>query len=247
MEKLLAMKDDPRYDLIILDTPPTRNAIDFLEAPERLVEALDGPAIRWFIQAFDKSRKLSLNLVAQSVAMVLRGVGKLTGGGFLEQMAELISDLNDLFGGFKERAERVSRAFRSEDVAYVLVTSPAPLAIKEIEYFAERLHDDRMTSDAFVVNRVHAPPGGMPNEAEIDAAARRHGVALHDGAATRVMRAVDDESRLAELDALHLSELDALRVRVSASNVPLVRVPALPSDVHDVVALAGIARVLCPE
>jgi len=83
------------------------------------VEALDGPAIRWFIQAFERDRKFSLNFVAQSVAAVLRGVGKLTGGGFLEQMAELISDLNDLFGGFRERAARVSAAFRQGDVAYV--------------------------------------------------------------------------------------------------------------------------------
>src|SRR5205085_9741777 len=116
MKKLLAMQEDPQYDLIVLDTPPTRNALDFLEAPDRLVAALDGPAIRWFIQAFDKSRKLSLNLVAQSVAVVLRGVSKLTGGGFLEQMAELITDLNDLFGGFRERAARVAAAFRAEDV-----------------------------------------------------------------------------------------------------------------------------------
>src|SRR5215471_2408444 len=158
MEKLLAMKEDPRFDIVVLDTPPTRNALDFLDAPGRLVEALDGPAIRWFIQAFDRSRKLSLNLVAQSVAVVLRGVSKLTGGGFLEQMAELITDLNDLFGGFRDRAARVAEAFRAEDVGYVMVTSPAPLAIREVAYFAERLKDHGMRSDGFVVNRVHARP-----------------------------------------------------------------------------------------
>jgi anion-transporting ArsA/GET3 family ATPase len=247
MEKLLAVKDDPLYDLVILDTPPTRNALDFLEAPERLVEALDGPAIRWFIDAFDKSRKLSLNLVAQSVAVVLRGVGRLTGGGFLEQMAELISDLNDLFGGFRERARRVSASFRSPEVAYVLVTSPAPLAIGEIAYFAERLSQQGMQSDAFVVNRVHEAPPCRPTEPQIADAALRHALSLGGDAPSRIGRAVDDEIALAARDGKHLAELEAVRARLSVAGSPLVRVTALPSDVHDVRTLGGIAHILCPD
>lgn len=246
MEKLLAMRDDPRFDLVILDTPPTRNALDFLEAPDRLVEALDGPAIRWFVQAFDKSRKFSLNLVAQSVAVILRGVGKLTGGGFLEQMSELISDLNDLFGGFRDRAARVAAAFRAPDIAYVMVTSPAPLAIREIAYFAERLKDHGMGSDAFVVNRLHAAPRGRPSVDEIREAVARHALLLADGAPERILRAVEDEIALASRDAHHLAELEAVRARLGVTGSPLLRVVALPSDVHDVRTLTGIAGVLCP-
>jgi anion-transporting ArsA/GET3 family ATPase len=247
MEKLLAVRDDPRYDLVILDTPPTRNALDFLEAPERLVEALDGPAIRWFIDAFDKSRKLSLNLVAQGVAVVLRGVGKLTGGGFLEQMAELITDLNDLFGGFRERARRVGASFRSPEVAYVLITSPAPLAISEIAYFAERLSQHGAQSDAFVVNRVHEAPPCRPTELEILKSVQRHGLSLGTDAESRILAAVEDEIALAIRDGKHLAELEAVRARLSVTGSPLVRVRALPSDVHDVGTLGGIAHVLCPE
>jgi anion-transporting ArsA/GET3 family ATPase len=247
MEKLLAVKEDPRYDVIVLDTPPTRNALDFLEAPDRLVEALDGPAIRWFIQAFDKSRKLSLNLVAQSVALVLRGVGKLTGGGFLEQVAELITDLNDLFGGFRERAKRVSEAFRAPDVAYVMVTSPAPLAIREIAYFSERLRDLGMRSDAFVANRVNRAPRQRPTEAQILEGVRSHGLSLRADAPSRIARAVQDEFALADRDARHLVALEQVRAKLSATGAPLIRLPALPSDVHDVRTLSGIAAVLCPE
>jgi anion-transporting ArsA/GET3 family ATPase len=246
MEKLLAMKDDPRFDLVVLDTPPTRNALDFLEAPERLIEALDGPAIRWFIQAFDKSRKLSLNLVAQSVAVVLRGVGKLTGGGFLEQMAELIADLNDLFGGFRDRAARVAAAFRAPDFAYVMVTSPAPLAIQEIAYFAERLDERGMRSEAFVANRVHVAPRAEPSLEQIDLALSRHGVALRDGAAPRIAHAVADEAALAASDDRNLAALIEVRARLGRASAPLIGVRALPSDVHDVGTLAGIAGVLCP-
>ncbi|HVW27904.1 MAG TPA: ArsA-related P-loop ATPase [Polyangiaceae bacterium] len=246
MEKLLAMKEDPRFDIVVLDTPPTRNALDFLDAPGRLVEALDGPAIRWFIQAFDRSRKLSLNLVAQSVAVVLRGVSKLTGGGFLEQMAELITDLNDLFGGFRDRAARVSEAFRAPDVGYVMVTSPAPLAIREIAYFAERLSEHRMRSDGFVVNRVHVAPPVVPTESDIRESVRRHRLPLDLDGPSRITRIVADEVALAERDERELVELDRVRERLSMSGSPLVRVRALPSDVHDVRTLIGISGVLCP-
>jgi anion-transporting ArsA/GET3 family ATPase len=245
MEKLLSVKDDARYDIVILDTPPTRNALDFLEAPDRLVEALDGPAIRWFIQAFDGSRKFSLNLVAQSVAVVLRGVSKLTGGGFLEQVAELITDLNDLFGGFRERAARVAAAFRGKDVAYVMVTSPAPLAIREVRYFAERLRDAGMQSDAFVVNRVNTAPPSRPGPAEIRAGLERHALSLGPDAEGRIAKALDDEIRLAERDAGNLADVTALRNGLSAS-APIVQLASLPTDVHDIASLAGIADVLCP-
>src|SRR5262252_544068 len=234
MEKLLAMKEDPRFDIVVLDTPPTRNALDFLEAPARLVGALDGPAIRWVIQAFDRSRRISLNLVAQSVAVVLRGVSKLTGGGFLEQMAELITDLNDLFGGFRERAERVAQAFRAKDVGYVMVTSPAPLAIREVTYFAERLTEHGMQSDGFVVNRVHVAPPLRPTEAEVREAGRRHALPLGADGPARIGRIVDEELALAERDTRHLEELEQVRARLSATESPVVKVPALPSDVHDV-------------
>lgn len=246
MEKLLAVKNDPRFDLIVLDTPPTRNALDFLEAPDRLVEALDGPAVKWFVQAFDRSRKFSLNFVAQSVAVVLRGVGKLTGGGFLEQMAELISDLNDLFGGFRERAQRVAAAFRGDDVAYVMVTSPAPLAIREVRYFAERLRDSGMRSDAFVLNRVHHMPPGNATEEDVRRAIARHALALGADAPARIVKAFGEEKELAAHDALHVAELEDIRARLSTSGAPLIRLPALPSDVHDVRTLLGIAAVLCP-
>ena len=158
MEKLVAVKNDPRYDLIVLDTPPTANALDFLDAPERLINALDSSAMKWFIQAFESSGKLSLNLLAKSAAVVLRGIGKITGGGFLEAMAEFITELNDLFGGFKQRAKVVQEALRGPDVAFVLVTSPAPMSIKEVLYFSERLASHGMPRGAFVVNRFRLPP-----------------------------------------------------------------------------------------
>jgi anion-transporting ArsA/GET3 family ATPase len=248
MEKLLAVKEDSRYDLIVLDTPPTRNALDFLDAPSRLMHALDGAAIRWFLDAFDKSRKFNLNFVAQGVAIVLRGIGKFTGSGFLEQMAGLIADLNDLFGGFKERALRVSEAFRGPEFGYVLVTSPSPLAIREVLYFSERLQEQGMRSDAFVINRLHRHPKVAPSVDEIEDAVTRHGLVLGTRAPQRILQSVNEELVLSELDARNLRELtNALRHESTEPAHPLIRIPALPSDVHDLATLAGVSAVLCPE
>jgi anion-transporting ArsA/GET3 family ATPase len=244
VEKLVAVKDDPRYDLIVLDTPPTANALDFLDAPERLMDALDSQAMKWFIQAFETSGKLSLNVLAKSAAVILKGIGRITGGGFLEAMAELITELNDLFGGFKQRAAIVQKILRSQDVAFVLVTSPAPMSLREVRYFAERLIAHDMPLGAFVVNRLHLAPA----VARVPATAAEAAVAIHaagldavlgeDGPAN-VVRAHADAFALAALDARNLKLLEDVR-----KTAPLVRVAELASDVHDVGLLAELADTL---
>jgi anion-transporting ArsA/GET3 family ATPase len=244
MEKLWAVKRSGGYDLILLDTPPTANALDFLDAPERLVDALDSAAMRWLIDAVQESGKVSLNLVARSAAAVLRGIGRLTGGGFLEQMAEFVSELNDLFGGFKERAREVAASLRGPDVAYVLVTSPEPMSIQEVLFFSDRLAEQGMPRDAFVVNRVHRAPPLRATEAEAGAALARQGVALGGGdGARRVVAAFDDEARLAATDAARLGRL-AEALAGMAPRPVRVDVPALPYDVHDLRSLAEVAGVL---
>ncbi len=155
MEKLYAVKDDPAYDLVLLDTPPTANALDFLDAPERLIAAFDSAATRWFVQAFESSGKLSLGLLAKGTAAILRGIGRVTGGGFLEQIAGFLTEINSVFGSWRERADKVATALRAPGVAYVLVTTPDPLSVREVLFFAERLKSLGMRRDAFVVNRVH--------------------------------------------------------------------------------------------
>lgn len=242
MEKLVAVKDDPRYDLIVLDTPPTANALDFLDAPQRLMEALDSSTMKWFVQAFESGGKFSLNLIARSAAAILRGIGRITGGGFLEAMAEFIGELNDLFGGFKERAARVEKALRGEEVAFVLVTSASPPSIQEVLYFAERLDEARMPHGAFVVNRFHMPPArAAEGVTEADAAEgiAARAVALETDAPARVVRAHADAVSLASLDARHLSVL-----RSAAGQTPVVRVAELETDVHDLALLAQLGAVL---
>lgn len=242
MEKLVAVQADPSYDLIVLDTPPTTNALDFLDAPDRMVQALDSAAMRWFAEAFQSTGKLSLNLLARSAAVVLRGLGRITGGGFLEAMAEFIVALNDLFGGFRTRAKVVEKALRSPDVAFVLVTSPSPMSINEVLFFSDRLVDSSMPRGAFVVNRVRQAPRALDgaDESAVRRELDKDGIGLDEGGAGRLLQAHADAVKLAALDARNLEGLAAR----TGGDVPIVRIPELPSDVYDVRLLAELASML---
>lgn len=243
MEKLYEVKSDPRFDLVILDTPPTSHALDFLDAPARLIDAIDGSAMRWFVKAFRSTGRLSFNLLARSASIALKGLGRITGRGFLEQIAEFVTELHHLFGGFTERAREVQRSLRGKDVAYVLVTSPSPMAIREVVYFSERLQSLGLSSDAFVVNRMHLPPEGMPDVAQIDEAVAHAAIASDDDFAERLHEAVRDEAVQAALDAHHLKLLD--RALDGAAKTALrVTVPAFPYDVHDLQSLNEVAKIV---
>jgi anion-transporting ArsA/GET3 family ATPase len=244
MEKVYALRDDPRYDLILVDTPPTANALDFLEAPEKLVGAIDSPAIRWFVEAMESSGKFSLNLVAKSTAILLRGVGKLTGSGFLEQVASFVSEINAVFGGWKARANTVSSALRGPSVAYVLVTTPDPLAIREVIFFAERLRSEKMRADAFVVNRVHPK---FPEHAE---GARVHEELAKLGLTTAIAAehcnaAMLDASKQGRMDSLKLIGLE--NAFEDSPNAARALVPCYPRDVYDLEALSELADILAPR
>jgi anion-transporting ArsA/GET3 family ATPase len=243
MEKVLVVRNDPRFDLIVLDTPPTSNALDFLDAPERLIEAIDSAATRWLVQTFERSGRFSLNLVARGVALVLRGIGRLTGKGFLEHLAEFVVELNDLFGGFRERAAAVATAFRSPDMAYVLVTSPAPAAIDEVSYFATRLREQGMSPNAVVVNRLQPNPPDA-DSTSVQALGRALGVQLSAEMTAQIERAAAGDRRRAAFEADQLASLEAL---LGPKRPEVFHVPVLAADVHDLSGLSRIAQLLLPR
>jgi anion-transporting ArsA/GET3 family ATPase len=246
MEKLQSLRDAGQYDLIVLDTPPTANALDFLDAPERMVEAIDSPAMRWFVQAFTGSKgggggKVVLGLLGKGSQLVLKAVSKMIGTAFLDQLAGFIAAINDLFGGFTERAKRVSEALRGPDVAFVLVTSPEPMAIEEINFFADRLRTFAMPRDVFVVNRVHVAPGERPSAEQIAKALEASSLPS-DAEFVSAVATAHEESRV--LSARDHHHLRALHLEDGGAAAPVVHVPAFESDVHDVGTLARVAEAL---
>ncbi len=243
MEKLHEVRKDEKWDLIVLDTPPTASALDFLTAPERLIDAIDSPAMRWFLQVFEGAGKEAFGLVGRGATVLLKGIGRITGLAFLEQVAEFVSGINELFGGFKERAEQVADALRSPEVAFVLVTSPDPLAIEEARFFSDKLRDAGMNREAIIVNQVHA----SIEEPSISVAAQIS--ELRDVLPPSV-DAADIHPRLTE--ALRAEREWAVSDRASVERLDeqigndtrIVEVPAFDEDVHDLAALAKVASYL---
>jgi anion-transporting ArsA/GET3 family ATPase len=239
MEKVLAVLQDPTFELVVLDTPPTSDALDFLDAPERLIEALDSPAMRWLVDAFEPKRKLGLSALARGIAVVLRGVGKLTGRGFLEHMAEFVTELNDLFGGFKERAREVAAAFRGSDFAYVLVSTPVPGALEEAALFLERLAASGLRGDALVLNRVYPRTERVPSLDEARAAAVAAGLPAE--LAPALVAALVDESTQGAVDR---AALDEYQTRLAARARLRLELPLLTGDPHDLSDLKELSARL---
>jgi len=236
MEKVLAVLKSGRYDLIVLDTPPTSEALDFLDAPERLVEALDSPAMRWLVQALQPSGGFSMRLLARGVAALLRTMGRVTGRGFLEDMAAFVGELNELFGGFKERASEVSRAFRAPDFGYLLVAAPSAPALEEARFFAERLRRSGLSADALVLNRVHAEVTPPPSLDALSALLGERGVAVQP---ERLLKAQADEHARADSEA---PEIEKARRLFPAEK--LWTVPVMAGDVRGLSDLAKVSRAL---
>jgi anion-transporting ArsA/GET3 family ATPase len=246
MEKLLSIKSDPSYDLIILDTPPTRDALDFLSAPERLVGALDSSLMSWLAQAFSPTKGLTLNLLARGVSRVLGVMGRITGRELLEQLAGFIVDLNDLFGGFRERANAVARAFRGPEFGFVLVSSTRQNAMDESLELARQLVSEGMALDAFIVNRVQQPAGSPSSEALGSALGARLGAALAGpDLLARIERVVAEQNAAAARDGERLQSLrQKLRALGTRPAPPVLPLPELRGNIHGVEALGHIARAL---
>jgi anion-transporting ArsA/GET3 family ATPase len=246
MEKLHAVRQRGVFDLIVLDTPPTTNALDFLQAPEKLIEAIDSPAMRWFIQAFSGAGKLGFNLVGRGAQMVFKGLGKITGGEFLDSVAQFITDINDLFGGFTARARAVSEALRSPEVAFVLVTSPEPLAVKEAIFFAEKLEEHGMRQQATVINRVIpllSEPHGSAEQVHSALAARLPQGTDVAAFETKLAQALDEERTRAVTCRVEVERLKAL----TGNKGLYIEVPAFDEDVHDLRALSRVGEFLTQD
>jgi len=240
MEKLHAVRHDERFDLIVLDTPPTTNALDFLDAPQRLVGAIDSPVMRWFVETLRSTP--GLGFVGRGAVFVLRGLGRFTGTEFLRNVGQFVSEINELFGGFRERAQEVYDDLKSEDVAFVVVTSPAPGTVAEAIFFTRKLREYGITPRAMVVNRVHPPVPPRVDLRTLVSELEAHWsdpADLHD-LAKRMSVAEADARVLAQRDQ---QGLERLRKTLGAE-LAYVEVPAFDRDVHDLGALSRVSQHL---
>lgn len=230
-------RQDDSYDLIVVDTPPSRSALDFLDAPERLSSFLDGRFIRILLAP----AKGPARLMSAGLGVVTNALTKLLGAQVLKDMQIFVAAFDTLFGGFRARAEQTYSLLQADGTAFLVIAAPEEDALREAAYFVERLEEDRMPLAGLVVNRAAPEDDAVLTADEAGAAADRLERTQSPGAAltagllrlhARRLRLVEREGRLRR------------RFAAAHPSVPTVVVPALPTDVHDLDGLRRIGDLL---
>lgn len=236
MEKLGQLHATGTWDLIVVDTPPSRSALDFLDAPDRLSSLLDGR----FIKLMLAPAKGPARLISAGFGIVTSALNKILGAQVLTDMQTFIAAFDTLFGGFRQRAESTYALLQAEGTAFIVVAAPEPDAMREASYFVERLADENMPLAGLVVNRVHVDHAEGIGAVDAEAAAHKLARGDADDQATAELLAVHaDRSRVASREA-------RLRKRFTAAHpgVATTAVAALPGDVHDLDGLRLIGDLL---
>ena len=218
MEKLHELHQQGRYDLLVLDTPPTRNALDFIDAPKKLAAFIDSRSL----QFFTAPGFLGLKVFGRGTGMLFSVMKRATGIDLLEDLSEFFRSFGDMAAGFRERADGVNRLLADSRTAFVLVTSPSSDAIDEAAFFHHRLLDAGLPFAGIVANRVRPElPAENGAGAELE---KMVGGEL----AAKVLASFEDERRLGARDQ---ANLERLRKRLRRS--PMIEIPQLDADVHD--------------
>ncbi|MGH9025195.1 MAG: ArsA family ATPase [Acidimicrobiia bacterium] len=237
MEQLHELHEAGGYDLIVVDTPPTRRALDFLDAPRRLARLLDNRLFRVVVTP----GRAGLRLVSAGLQRFLRVVAKVVGAEVINDVIAFFRAFEGMEEGFRARAGEVLELLADPTTAFVLITSPRRDAVEEAEFFATRLAEGDVAVSALVVNRVHPRFGPWP-AADLRAKAARLRAEDNGDNRARLAAAYDnlaDAQQLADLERVHLAGIEG---RLSAADI--VHVPWLTREVHDFDALTEVGSYL---
>ncbi len=234
MEKLGQLAATGEWDLIVVDTPPSRSALDFLDAPQRLSTVLDGRIIR-MLSAPARAGGLGIRkIVGAGFGLFTKAVSTIIGGQLLNDASAFVQAFDSMFGGFRERATATYTMLRSPGTAFLVIATPEPDALREASYFVERLAAEQMPLAGLVANRTHPVLADLPSSKAV-AAADELDRAGNAPLSSAVLRVHADRVAVATREKRLLA-----RFTKAHPGVAVVGVPALPADVHD---LAGLREI----
>ena len=237
IEQLSRLYESGDYDLIVVDTPPTHHALDFLDAPSRLGSFLDQRVIRWFVRPYMSAGWSGLRLVNRTAGALFRRLEDATGVTALAEVSEFFTAMSGLFEGWGERVERVEELLRSKRCAFVLIATPEEQVLSEAEYFCSKVEEHSIALRGVVFNRVSYELAADGHEIDVDALD------------TMLARTIDSRAiRKRMIDNFMRYEMqargDQLRIETFrnqlAADLPVAVVPNFDEDLHDV---AGLRRL----
>jgi anion-transporting ArsA/GET3 family ATPase len=222
------------FDLLVLDTPPSRNALDFLDAPKRLTQFIEGRSLRVFM----KPTGIAAKVAGRGASVALSVLKKIVGFDLLADLAEFFNAFSGMVDGFQARAKRVNSLLADKRTTFLVVCGPQGEPIDEAVYFHRKLVEAKLPFGGVIVNKVHYPTEQLRGDGEnLEAALAKQLGDEH--LAQRVCANFADYQALAERDARNIERLAAeMRTR------GVIRVPYLDEDVHDLGGLAEINRYL---
>lgn len=237
MEKLFELHSEGRFDLLVLDTPPSRNALDFLDAPRRLTQFIEGRSLQIFI----RPTGLAARVAGRGAGVVLSVLKRIVGFDLLADLSEFFTAFSGMIDGFRDRAHRVNTLLSDRRTGFIVVCGPQGQPVEEAVFFHSKLIENGMNFAGVVVNRVRYRYGTRAPKLR-DLTSRLEGElagAGSEGLAEDAARNLIEYDVLAQRDARNIAELGD-----SLGTEHLIRVPYLDEDVHDIAGLAEINRFL---
>jgi len=243
-EKLHDVALSKRYDLVVLDTPPVKNALDFLEAPGRLARFLDRRIMKWFLTPYDEKRVFGRLLMGTS-AVVFRLLAYIFGRDFLADLSEFFMAFRDLYDGFRQRHEAVLQLFQDGRTAFVVVCAPTEPSVKVATYFLDELQTRKMPNPGVIVNQCHlVGEETSDGRAVLETEARSMSEDLGTNTVDRLLaRLGAAHHRLIELSRTEMVFVDQIKDKIR-SDQAVWPVPRLEHEVNDVASLKTLGQHL---
>ena len=245
MEKLGQLRRSDAWDLIVVDTPPSRSALDFLDAPQRLSRFLDGKLLRLLTAPAKVGGRAYLRVLNAGFGMVTGALTKILGAQVLRDAQTFVSALDTMFGGFRERADYTYQLLRAPGTSFLVIAAPEPDALREASYFVERLAAEGMPLAGLVLNRVHELPAARLSAARSLAAAETLQAAddgAQDGAGGHALAVAALRLHAGRMELAASERRLAEHFTAAHPHIPVVQIPAQPEDVHDLDGLAAIGE-----
>lgn len=239
-ERLHDVYTSGRFDLVVLDTPPVKNALDFLESPGRLARFLDRQIMKWFLTPYEEEKVFGKRFVMGTSAVVYRLLSHIFGKEFLDELAAFFSLFRDLYDGMRERHEAVGRIFGDRATTFLVVCAPTEPSVDVATFFVDELQARRLPIGVIIVNQVHRCSREVP---DVEALVGARAAALDPATAPLVIaRLGAAHRRLRELAALEAGWIG--RLKAVAPRVPLAEVPRKAGEVHDLAGLLDLHKDL---